>query len=81
MCESCGCHNRSATLKPPARIKGVAPNEWHVHADGTVHRHAHGHPGKGAIHFTVVTDSAAIPGVEKHPEATANLSPVVQGKA
>lgn len=41
MCEGCGCHN--AWRKPKREGKDVAPGQWHVHADGTAHRHEHGH--------------------------------------
>lgn len=65
MCERCGCQNLSVPLKPPTRFKVVAPNEWHVHADGTAHRHAHRHPGEETASATQATDSAVVSSVKE----------------
>ena len=43
MCEGCGCHNLWVKPKRSEIARVVAPGAWHVHADGTAHRHDHGH--------------------------------------
>lgn len=64
MCDGCGCDKPMAPGDENRLIPGKA-NGWHVHADGTVHRHDHAH---GHSHQYVRNSSSwttAKPGVRQ----------------
>jgi hypothetical protein len=42
MCDGCGCDHPKAPDDQAQRARQKAGG-WHVHADGTVHRHDHSH--------------------------------------
>lgn len=46
MCDNCGCHTQAPAPDAP-KTKDAKPDEWHVHADGTAHRHDHVHDPRG----------------------------------
>jgi hypothetical protein len=55
MCDGCGCDKaNSSGLEDAVRYARRKAGGWHVHADGTVHRHEHeqGH----AHHYVAVTE-------------------------
>lgn len=65
MCDDCGCDKLAGSPDDPAQRARQKTGGWHVHADGTVHRHDHSHapshPHVAGRVFRIATAEAVPP--------------------
>lgn len=50
MCDGCGCDKQKNGALGGTKVRYLRQkvDGWHIHADGTVHRHAHAHDQQAA---------------------------------